>query len=344
MQRNCIFSKIILALCASFFTISCDEKPTEAVIELPVVSTLEISAIRDSSAQCEGVLVSEGGAPVTEYGICWRKNLMPSVEHDRTIIQSQNADSFKSQITGLLPNKVYKVRAYATNSAGTSYGKYKEFKTKPLPTGLLTDIDGNTYITVKIGEQWWTAENLRVTHYRNGDAIPNVVENSEWRNLTTGAYCAYNNDENIADIYGYLYNWYVIKDQRQIAPEGWHVSSDGDWLKLEEQMGMVGEYFGWKSASPNFDQGGRLKEAGTLHWSGENTGATDEIGFCALPSGFREDKYGSFKWFGNFAYFGTRTYNSNNEYFMRALAFNSTEIFRNSLNVKTGLSIRLVKD
>ena len=84
----------------------------------------------------------------------------------------------------------------------------------------IVDIDGNTYLAIKIGNQWWISENLKVTHYRNGDPIPNVTDSTEWINLTTGAYCNYDNDPSNGDIYGHLYNWYAVDDSRGLAPEG----------------------------------------------------------------------------------------------------------------------------
>ena len=103
---------------------------------------------------------------------------------------------------------------------------------KDKATNSNTNIDENVYQTVTIGSQVWMAENLKVTHYRNGDAIQNVTDDSTWSNLyidETGAYCNYNNDANNADTYGYLYNWYAVADTRNIAPEGWHVPSYSEW-------------------------------------------------------------------------------------------------------------------
>ena len=99
-------------------------------------------------------------------------------------------------------------------------------------TGTVTDIDSNTYQTVKIGNQWWMTENLKVTHYRNGNAIPNVTDDSAWSSLTTGAYCIYNHDESNATTYGRLYNCYAVTDSRNIAPAGWHVPTDAEWTTL----------------------------------------------------------------------------------------------------------------
>jgi uncharacterized protein (TIGR02145 family) len=86
--------------------------------------------------------------------------------------------------------------------------------------GTVTDIDGNVYQTVKIGDQWWMADNLKVTHYRNGEPIPNVTDGSTWNSLDSGAYCNYDNDTGNVTTYGRLYNWYAVDDSRSIAPEG----------------------------------------------------------------------------------------------------------------------------
>ena len=141
----------------------------------------------------------------------------------------------------------------------------------------MTDIDGNTYTTVKIGDQWWMAENLKVTHYRNGEEIPNITDNTEWANLTSGAYCDYDNNPNNVATYGRLYNWYSIEDSRDLAPDGWHVPSRDEWQTMIEYLGGDGI------------AGGKLKESGTEHWLSPNEGATNESGFSALPSGMRGD-------------------------------------------------------
>lgn len=96
----------------------------------------------------------------------------------------------------------------------------------------VSDIDGNVYHTVKIGAYVWMVENLKVTHYRNGDVIPNVKNDSLWSYLKTGAYCNYNNDTNIAKTYGRLYNWYAVNDRKNIAPKGWHIATTEEWKML----------------------------------------------------------------------------------------------------------------
>jgi uncharacterized protein (TIGR02145 family) len=148
-----------------------------------------------------------------------------------------------------------------------------------LSYGTMTDQDGNTYKTIKIGTQTWMAENLRTTKYRNGEAITKVTEQSDWLSLnsnTNGAYCNYNNTLNYEAIatYGRLYNWYAVNDIRNIAPTGWHVASIAEWSTLKT-------YLGGESVA-----GGKLKETGTTHWLSGNS-ASNESGFTALPGGTR---------------------------------------------------------
>jgi uncharacterized protein (TIGR02145 family) len=102
----------------------------------------------------------------------------------------------------------------------------------------VTDYDGNVYQIVLIGGQCWMMENLKVTHYRNGDPIPHVPNIGEWYGLSSGAYCDYNNDPGNVETYGRLYNWYAVDDSRNIAPEGWHVPTDDEWKQLEMYLGM----------------------------------------------------------------------------------------------------------
>jgi uncharacterized protein (TIGR02145 family) len=141
----------------------------------------------------------------------------------------------------------------------------------------VTDIDGNVYTSVHIGTQIWLGQNLNVAHYNNGDSIPNITDDIVWGNLTTGAYCDYNNIPANSAIYGKLYNHYTISDPRYLCPTGWHVSSDDEWVTLVA-------YLGGDSIA-----GGKLKETGTTHWLNMNFGASNESGFTALPGGERAD-------------------------------------------------------
>jgi len=145
----------------------------------------------------------------------------------------------------------------------------------------VTDIDGNIYKTVKIGNQVWMAENLKTTHFRNGEEIPVVTVYAEWNNLTTAASCVYNNDSTKLSVYGRLYNGYAVSDNRNICPAGWHVPSKEEWETLIS-------YLGGKSIA-----GGKLKEPGSAHWGSTNHTIDTISGFNALPGG-RRDNYGAF--------------------------------------------------
>jgi len=155
------------------------------------------------------------------------------------------------------------------------------------PGNGVTDIDGNFYNSVIIGTQEWMKENLNVSKYTDGTPIPQVTNGNTWANLTTGAWCYYNNDQANGAIYGKLYNWYAVVGiynaqslanpslRKQLAPIGWHVSqSQNEQIILFQALGSV-------------DVGSKLKEAGTTHWISPNTGATNSSGFTGLPGGAR---------------------------------------------------------
>ncbi|MFO7890981.1 MAG: FISUMP domain-containing protein [bacterium] len=208
-------------------------------------------------------------------------------------------------------------------------------------TGTLTDIDGNTYQTVKIGDQWWMAENLKVTHYRNGDAIPHIPSETEWHKLYLhkGAYCAYDNEESNADVCGYLYNWCAVDDSRNIAPEGWHVPTTYEWRKLERELGMSqseADDTGWRGTN----EGNKLKSTSGWH---QGANGTDENGFCALPGGYR-DPNGFFRLKGYETYFWTSSEFNDYSAWIRRLAGTKSGVYSNNHNKRLGLSVRLVKD
>jgi uncharacterized protein (TIGR02145 family) len=198
---------------------------------------------------------------------------------------------------------------------------------------------------VKIGDQWWMMENLKVTRYRNGDQITNVTDGAAWEALTTEAYCEYGNNPSNVDTYGRLYNWYAVADSRNIAPVGWHVPSDEEWKQLEMTLGMSQD----EADNIDFrgtDEGGKLKEAGTAHWLSPNTGATNESEFTALPGGYRVI-YGADIGLTYYALFWTSTeysgYGGNNAWY-RGLNYDYSAVFRDDYTKKGGLSVRCVKD
>lgn len=208
---------------------------------------------------------------------------------------------------------------------------------------VVIDIDGNTYKTIKIGNQWWMAENLNVTHYRNGDPIPQITNNFEWVISSAGVYCVYDNNKNYADTYGYLYNWYAIYDNRKIAPEGWHVPTDDDWKELEMYLGMSksdADKIGYRGTN----EGGQLKKNGTAQWKSPNVGATNKSRFSALPGGERDHIAGNYRSIRFFANFWSSTENGHDRAWHRSLDINNATSFRRDCNKHFGCSVRCVKD
>ncbi|NQU67369.1 MAG: hypothetical protein HQ510_05445 [Candidatus Marinimicrobia bacterium] len=209
--------------------------------------------------------------------------------------------------------------------------------------GTVTDIDGNVYKTIKIGDQRWMAENLKVTHYGNGQAIAKVNATNTWSGLNIGAYCHYNNDDSNVELFGRLYNWYAVNDDRGIAPKGWHVPTDGEWMQLEKYLGMV-QSETVAMGKRGYFEGGKLKEIGTQHWQSPNSRATNESKFTALPSGYRGYD-GTFYYFGFGTGFWCDTGNENNDAWYRYLSHSNSNINRSiDLYKRTGYSIRCVKD
>ncbi|MFN8207393.1 MAG: FISUMP domain-containing protein [Bacteroidales bacterium] len=194
------------------------------------------------------------------------------------------------------------------------------------------DIDGNTYDTVHIGTQIWIKQNLKVTHYSNGDHIPNVTNNTIWPSLTSGARCYYSNDSAImSPEYGALYNWFAVNDTGRICPSGWHVATDQDFEILENFLG------GWENA------GKKLKEAGFTHWSTDNSEATNESNFTALPGGYRNVPVAYLNK-GHYAHFWSSTYASESGAWYRWLPSETNEVLRYAGGKVLGMSVRCVKD
>jgi uncharacterized protein (TIGR02145 family) len=190
--------------------------------------------------------------------------------------------------------------------------------------------------------QTWTTKNLSVRTYRNGDVIPQVTDATQWKNLTTGAWCWYNNDSGTyAATYGRLYNWYAVNDPRGLAPAGWHVPTDAEWNIFVKCFAPTADttYTGSESATA----GGAMKEGGTSHWASPNTGASNSSGFTGLPGGYR-DNNGAFGVNGYTAYWWTSTENTTTYAWYRQLYDNTADVSRWTYYKIYGYSVRLVKD
>ena len=210
-------------------------------------------------------------------------------------------------------------------------------------TGTVTDIDGNVYQTLIIGDQEWMIENLKVTQYRNGDPIPNIT-NITWANLSTGAYCIYNNDPSNAETYGNLYNWYAVDDPRGLAPAGWHVPTDDEIKELEMYLGMNAS----QANSTGFrgtNEGSKLAGRADLWSNGllKNDPEFETSGFNFLPSGRRVSN-GVFVSMIYNGYLWSSTVSNNSDAWFRGLNFDFTGVYRDVNHKRFGYSVRCVSD
>ncbi|MGG7037112.1 MAG: fibrobacter succinogenes major paralogous domain-containing protein [Flavobacterium sp.] len=191
----------------------------------------------------------------------------------------------------------------------------------------VTDIDGNIYNTVNIGNQTWLQKNLNVSKYRNGDPIPQVQDPDQWATLTTGAWRYYDDDPENGEIYGKLYNWYAVKDPRGLAPEGCHVPSDKEWTTLSTFLGS--------------SAGGEMKAVDIANWTYPNTDATDNSNFTGLPGGI-VIKNGTFHFIGDYGYWWSSTGIDASTAWNRSLGYNSEVICRSYDNKNYGFSVRCI--
>ncbi len=309
------------------------------ITTLPTVTTSLINSITDTTASGGGNVTSQGGSAILARGICWSTSPAPTIA-DSTTSNGTGTGTFTSSITGLIPATTYYVRAYATNSAGTAYGNEVVFATTGFLIGVpcpgmptVTDYNGNVYNTVQIGTQCWMKENLKARNYRNGTTIPNISTNITWLQLVTGARCWYNNDSaTYAATYGALYNWYAVDNPNGLCPTGWHVPTDAEWTILTDFLGGLSV------------AGGSLKETGTTHWHGYNTGATNSSGFTALPGGDRNSHNGWFSQVGGVGSWWSSSVYSSASARSLSLSCNTSIVNMSSYNNNYGFSVRCVRD
>jgi uncharacterized protein (TIGR02145 family) len=192
------------------------------------------------------------------------------------------------------------------------------------------DADNNIYSTVTIGNQIWMSENLKTSKFNDGKVIPLVTDNNKWKALKTPAYCWFENDSTSEDDYGALYNWFAV-NTKKLCPAGWHVPSDAEWGTMLSSLGDIDT------------RGDKLKEAGIVHWKSTQNIGNNESGFTALPGGMRYD-VGTFPLYGrNYAVWWSST-GSNNFAWNRGLFYSSSKTYRGHEDMRSGFSVRCIKD
>lgn len=241
-----------------------------------------------------------------------------------------NAKSVTKKLPGLTTSSTIDVKI-----AG-SIGRFIEVIIKGTSmSSSVKDVDGNLYRTVKIGDQWWMAENLKTTRYNDGTSIPEIADNTEWLNVAADhmpAFCWYDNNSGYKATYGAIYNWEAAGNGK-ICPEGWRLPDEVDFYELclyIDPESAMGYYSGVA--------GGALKETGTAHWESPNTGATDEYGFTALPGGYRNVE-------GTFASIGkVGNWWSDSGLASMGMTYNDTYVSFSEGGNEYGRSIRCIKE
>ena len=287
---------------------------------LPTITTLSLSELKTTSLISGGNITSDGGSAVTVRGLCWSTSANPTLTNSHTS-DGSGSGTFSSRLTGLTQNTLYYLRAYATNSSGTAYGQQTNIVTS---FGEVTDVDGNVYQTVKIGDQVWMTENFKATRLNDGTAIENASVNNNWNMSKSPAYSWYNNDASrYKNGYGVLYNGYAVASGK-LAPAGWHVPTTNDWKVLSNNAG------GYE----------RLMETGTTHWNAPAIG-NNFTGFTAIPAGFRNID-------GTFTSLGItcKWWNCEviNELLINCCTLETNKFdLDNAVTINNGLSVRLIK-
>jgi uncharacterized protein (TIGR02145 family) len=330
MRKKLYYPIYLFALICLIPPLGCENQKNEETISVPVLTTMIVNDVTQTTGISGGTITSNGGSIITECGVCWDINQNPLILN-RKSSDVPSSGKFTSVLNGLTANTTYYVRAYATNIIGTGYGNVVTFNT----FDIMADMEGNTYKTIRIGTQTWMAENLKVTKYRNGDLIDTtdpVTLDIAGETSPKHQWPYEGNESNVAT-YGRLYTWYAITDNRGICPDGWRVPNDTDWLTLIH-------FLGGDSVA-----GRKLKEMGNVHWIGSNSDVTNETGFTAIPGGHRWAN-GTFSALGTDGSWWSQSENESNTIFAGNLRMNYfwNSISRDPEKKCFGCSVRCIKE
>ena len=320
----------------------------------PTVNTIAASSITGTTAVAGGNVTDDGWMTVTERGVCWNTTGNPTMA-DNVIVSGSGTGSFVASITGLTPETMYYFRAYAINAFDTSYGAEESFITQwQCGVSSVTDYDNNIYPTLQLGTQCWMKENLRTTHYSNGDAI---TLGSSTNSSTPYRYYP-NNDVNNVSTYGYLYNWPAVmhgaasstanpSGVQGVCPKDWHVPSNNEWIQLTDYVSSQSQY--WCN---NNSTSIAMAFASTIGWTsysgdcypGNNPSDNNATGFDALPAGrFNSSGYVNFGI--DSRYWCTYENSSTSATYIILSNYNTVETSMvTNFSKYVGLTVRCIKD
>jgi uncharacterized protein (TIGR02145 family) len=266
----------------------------------PITST--ITASLNGRFPIIGTVVNCAGQPV-ESGYVRMGSQIFITENGNFTIQTCQIGTYSIRgfnIINLDSIKVSEIISLLVESSGTNTGNVQ---TCSIMFGAVTDIDGNIYQTVLIGDQWWMAENLKTSHFADGTLIPNIPNTAAWVQLSTPAWCNYNNSSFNDTLFGKLYNWFTVADVRNVCPIGWHVPSDSEWNTL---IGFLDPLYNPNISGLQSEIAGIKMKAG-LSWETSDFGASNESGFSGLAGGSRSYNQGDFLSIGAGGYWWSST-------------------------------------
>lgn len=346
--------KYLLFLVLPFIWFSCNKEAEVSPKFYPFVVSAGFSELNMEGVTLNAQFV-EGVDKVVEYGFRFGLNEASTKnKYGPPLLLDVNGTQFSCRVEGpaIKGNQTYYFRPFLKTESGfVVYGPMSSFDFEG-PGHKVADIDGNLYNTVQLGNLIWTTENLRVTHYQNADPILTDLNNSQWSNMNEGAYTFYpyeevngfSSEEEFKAVYGALYNWYAVTDERSLCPAGWRVPTDEDWKYLEgyaDSKYGIGHYI-WDTDSSQGrgeDAGSKLKLFKIHHlYLG-----SDDFGFSATLGGFRRQN-GAFEGEWERGYFWSATERNETTALWRGLRYNTGKISRDAWHKTVGGSVRCVKD
>lgn len=350
------FFKVFLYLTSIFICFSCEKLDLKHVYKIHT-GTEDENHIQSDYAVIVGKVIDVGEFPIVNYGHVWSLNSNPRyyLTHEEAESTTDGAAEFyfktefgsriakkpfESELTNLKPRTDYFIRAYIYMGEDIIYGELMTIMTMPNPKGEVEDADGNVYPTVQIGDQWWMAENLRVTQFADhtqlveGSGITAVPSTGD-----TYYYFAYNNEKELAQEYGLLYTWNTTVGSisgdiantghiQGVCPTDWHIPSDEEWMQLETYLGMDSsvEAFGWRGT----DEGTHMKSEGTSDLN-------------IIMSGVRWDQ-GYYRKIDSAGYYWTATSSNDDDKIFRQFWYESSQVNRDAGWHNQAFSVRCVKD
>jgi uncharacterized protein (TIGR02145 family) len=295
----------------------------------PSVYSPYIISVTHNSVTCGNGEISDNSYNVLSKGVCWSTSIDPTI-NDQKIELGEGFGRFDCKIEGLAPGTVYYIRAYATNIVGTTYAGNLVIRTYD---GSVKDYEGNVYSTVKLGKQEWMTEDLKTSHFANGDEIPTTYPVT--LNTSQEANPVYQwvlNGQVDLGYYDRIYTWYAVADSRKICPTGWHLPSITEWDELLLHLG------GDKLTSRDF------RRIFNYYWNSFlNEGATEGsfgaelVGYRTVTGQIQYSSYGTYWWSG------TESSASNADVVYCGQA-DFDPVFQTDKEKKNGFSIRCVKN